>query len=410
MVQSEKRMQTKKTKKQITNSAYIKRIYSCMIYLMTCALHNTSVDEENLKDIKLEHLLKVCRKHSVASMVCMALESTNAFKEADENIRAKWLEVKIKAIRKNMLMDAEYKALIHKMEKCGIWYMPLKGIILKEWYPKAGMREMSDHDILIDPSKREQVKDIFIKRGYQVEYYNEGNHDVYQKNPVYNYEIHVSLFHSNEKKFAKQYADIKERLLPVHNSKYQYKFTDEDFYIFVTVHAFKHYSEKGIGVRALSDFYVMNQKLKDVLNRNYVEEELLKLGINEFEKESRILAEKIFGNACPLNRINLSKQESEILLYYLESGTFGNNNNLINKRFENLNSTKGSSKGNPKLKYLLERIFPRKAFIKDSYPFVYKHLWIYPMFCLWRIVCKPFSNWGKIKGEIKLLVKKSADL
>ncbi len=252
---------------------------------------------------------------------------------------------------------------------------------------------------------KRQVKDIFTKRGYQVEYYNEGNHDVYQKNPLYNYEIHVSLFHSNEKKFAKQYAGIKERLLLVHNSKYQYKFTPEDFYVFITAHTFKHYSEKGIGVRALSDFYVMNQKLGAELNWIYVEQELNKLGIGGFERESRSLAEKIFGEIRPLKEINLSKKELQMLLYYLESGTFGNMDNLISKRFENLNSANGDSKSNSKLVYFMERIFPSKDFIKDSYPFVYKHLWIYPLFCLWRIVCKPVLNWEKIKGEIRSLVK-----
>lgn len=252
---------------------------------------------------------------------------------------------------------------------------------------------------------KRQVKDIFIKRGYQVEYYNEGNHDVYQKNPIYNYEIHVSLFHSNEKKFAKQYAGIKERLLPVHNSKYQYKFTPEDFYVFITAHTFKHYSEKGIGVRALSDFYVMNTKMGAELNWTYVEQELNKLGIGGFERESRNLAEKIFGEIRPLKESNLSKKELQMLLYYLESGTFGNMDNLISKRFENLNSANGDSKSNSKLVYFMERIFPSKDFIKDSYPFVYKHLWIYPLFCLWRIVCKPVLNWEKIKGEIRSLVK-----
>lgn len=94
-----------------------------------------------------------------------------------------------------------------------------------------------------------------------------------------------------------------------------------------------------------------------------------------------------------------------MLLYYMESGTFGNMDNLISKRFEKLNSTKESSKFNPKLLYFIERIFPSKNFIKESYPFVYKHLWIYPLFCLWRIVCKPVLNWENIRCEIRLLIK-----
>lgn len=67
--------------------------------------------------------------------------------------------------------------------------MPLKGSILKDWYPKFGMREMADNDILFDASKRKEVKAIFQGRGYTVKEYDKSNHDAYEKPPIYNFEI-----------------------------------------------------------------------------------------------------------------------------------------------------------------------------------------------------------------------------
>ena len=64
-----------------------------------------------------------------------------------------------------MLLDAERHRLEKNLTEHGIWYMPLKGSILKDWYPKFGMREMADNDILFDASKRKEVKAIFSGPG-----------------------------------------------------------------------------------------------------------------------------------------------------------------------------------------------------------------------------------------------------
>ena len=77
-------------------------------------------------------------------------------------------------------MDTERHQLEKEFAKNGIWYMPLKGSILKDWYPKFGMREMADNDILFDEKKRNDVKQIFQNRGYTVESYGKINDDAYE--------------------------------------------------------------------------------------------------------------------------------------------------------------------------------------------------------------------------------------
>ena len=129
-----------------------------LIYLMACSLQGTKPEEALLASIDMEALLRLAKAHSVSAMVCMALEQTDAFHCAEKSIRLKWLDAKNKAVRKNMLLDAERHQLEKEFAEYGIWYMPLKGSVLKDWYPKFGMREMADNDILFDASKRQKVK------------------------------------------------------------------------------------------------------------------------------------------------------------------------------------------------------------------------------------------------------------
>ena len=381
----------------------ITRTSEQLLYLMACALQGVSAREEILADADLKQLLIMARKHSVASMVCMALEKTAVFANADEAAKKQWLDAKNKAVRKNMLLDAERKAILHELEIQGIWYMPLKGSILKDWYPKPGMREMADNDILFDPSGREQVREIFQNRGYKTISFGKINHDEYEKPPIYNFEMHVSLFHGMYKEFTKQYENVKERLLPVDGTAYQFAFTPEDFYVFALAHAHKHYSHSGTGVRTLADIYVMDRHLGDIMDRDEVEQKLTQLGIAEYEQYSRVLAEKLFSAVRPLAEIELTEDEKEMLLYYCDATTYGTVGNSVNNRLHELQEDSEDITLWTKLKYCGVRLFPGKEFCKYAYPFVYKHPWTMPFFWVWRIVDKGITHRRKVKQELKAL-------
>ena len=381
----------------------ITRTSEQLLYLMACALQGVSAREEILADADLKQLLIMARKHSVASMVCMALEKTAIFANADEAAKKQWLEVKNKAVRKNMLLDAERKTILHELEIQGIWYMPLKGSILKDWYPKPGMREMADNDILFDPSGREQVREIFQNRGYKTVSFGKINHDEYEKPPIYNFEMHVSLFHGMYKEFTKQYENVKERLLPVDGTAYQFAFTPEDFYVFALAHAHKHYSHSGTGVRTLADIYVMDRHLGDIMDRDEVEQKLTQLGIAEYEQHSRVLAEKLFSAVRPLAEIELTEDEKEMLLYYCDATTYGTVGNSVNNRLHELQEDSEDITLWTKLKYCGVRLFPGREFCKYAYPFVYKHPWTMPFFWVLRIVDKGITHRRKVKQELKAL-------
>lgn len=374
-----------------------------MLYLMACALQDVSAQEEFLADVDLQQLYITARNHSVAAMVCMALEKTAIFAGADEAVKKHWREAKNKAIRKNMLLDAERAAIVKQLESAGIWYMPLKGSILKDWYPKPGMREMADNDILFDPSERKRVREIFRSRGYKIVSFGKGNHDEYEKPPIYNFEMHVSLFHEMYQELAGQYGNVKEKLLPVDGTVCQFAFTPEDFYVFVLAHAYKHYSGSGTGVRTLADFYVMNRHLGGIMNRDEVEQKLTRLGIAEYEQRSRVLAEKLFSGARPLPELELNTDEKEMLRFYCDATAYGTIDNQIQNRLQELQGNAEGITLRTKLKYCCARLFPGKEFCKYYYPVVYHHLWMLPFFWVWRIAGKGISHRKKIKRELTFL-------
>ena len=381
----------------------ITRTSEQLLYLMACALQGVSAREEILADADLKQLLIMARKHSVASMVCMALEKTAIFANADEATKKQWIDAKNKAIRKNMLLDAERKIISHELETQGIWYMPLKGSILKDWYPKPGMREMADNDILFDASKRKEVKAIFQGRGYTVKGYNKSNHDEYEKPPIYNFEMHVELYHKIYDTFNEKYADVKQRLIPDAEVPYRFHFTPEDFYAFVIAHAYKHYSGSGTGIRTLADIYIMNQKLGGTMNWEYVDSELRGMGIFSYERESRELAQKLFGIAELPTKANLSEAEQQMLAYYLGASTYGTIENRILNQMQKLQPDGGAITAHTKRKYLLSRIFPGREWCEAYAPTVYKYPVLLPFFWVWRLAVKGVKRRDIAKQELEAI-------
>ena len=212
-----------------------------MIYLTRCAMDGKKPDPEHLQDLNLEELFEVCEKHTMTACVAYALESAgirdNRFSQAKE-----------KSIRKNVLLDADRKKVLSRLEQEKIWYMPLKGAIMKDWYPKLGMRQMSDNDILYDGAYREKVRDIMLEIGFTCEHFGTGHDDSYYKQPVSNFEMHHALFSvSHAGKAYDYYKDVKERLLKDETNEYGYHFSIEDFYIYMTAHEYRHYENRGTG-------------------------------------------------------------------------------------------------------------------------------------------------------------------
>lgn len=79
--------------------------------------------------------------------------------------------------------DGDNIQKIHNIEQIpyDMLYLPLKGIIMKDYYPSVGMRQMSDNDILFDADAWERMEKHMISEGYKAEYVGKGNHYVYHK-------------------------------------------------------------------------------------------------------------------------------------------------------------------------------------------------------------------------------------
>ncbi|MBQ6639364.1 MAG: nucleotidyltransferase family protein [Lachnospiraceae bacterium] len=354
-----------------------------LIYLVSCAVNGRKPDPERIAGMDMDELYEQANRHYLTAAVAHALETAGVKEE-------RFVKAKKHSALKNAQMDMEMADVFAELDAAGIWHMPLKGTLLQHMYPVYGMRQMSDHDILFDAKRADDVKSIMEKLGFSVEHSGASNHDVYHKEPVSNFEMHTSLFgSSHDEKMYKYYTDVEKRLL---GDGYEKHFSPEDFYIYMLAHEYTHYSVGGTGLRSILDVYVYLQK--ELLDMDYVATETEKLGIAEFETSNRSLAQHLFSGK------ELTDADKEMLEYVLSSGVYG----TMDHRMENWMKEYGGGK----IWYMLNRFFvpvskknKRYHAMAAHFPFFYKHKILLPLLPFYRVLLG-LKN-GNMIRELKIL-------
>ena len=384
-------------------SMKLKKGTKILLYLTACALNNKN-SKKDITEEQGRRLLSLAHRHTTGALTAIAVESNESHKEtlSREQIK-KWTSVKAAAVKRRVLFDMERERLLKIAEKEGIWYCPLKGIILQDLYPSYEMREMSDNDILFDEKKRDKLKEIMLSEGYALEDHGVTNHDLYTKAPVYNFEFHTKLFmHTFSTRFTGYYENVKEKLLKDEGNDFGYHFTDEDFYIYITAHAYKHYKEGGLGIRALADSYIYNLKKND-LDRKYISAECKKLGIDSFEKLTRRVAFKLFEDPGKTyaNVAALTDKEKEFLSYISFTGSYCTKEDFIKSRIK-----RSGSKG----RYVFRRLVPDINYYKEAHPFLYKNRIFIPAFLVYRAGKVLVNDRNTIVKELNILKKSDKNI
>ena len=374
-----------------------------IIYLGACALNRQKPDRSRLLSEDFYKLYKESRRQMISALIGLTLKKADVINEnfMSSALIVKWnQDINVNYMR-NIRMDAERSKLISFMEANQIWYMPLKGIILKDYYPEFGMREMSDNDILYDPSGSVLINKYMKSNGYSEQGKGCGHHNVFIKQPYYCFEMHHDLIeYGHRQVFNDYYQDPEKFLLKDSGNRYGYHFSDEEFYTFFVIHAFKHLEESGIGFRTLFDWYIYLQKKYKVLDWNQINKKMEQLGISDFERDGRNLSRKLLSNSA--NAEKLTTSETELLNTMVISGVYGTSEQYYKNRLKKIQMHSGGKidLNASKRKYLLNRLFGTLD-TYNNYPLLKKYPVLIPFWEIKRIFKALTVSRKKVMAEIR---------
>ncbi len=324
--------------------------------------HQMSDTDKHLitKDI-LPKLMKIAQKHDIAHLVALGLLN-NKLVTAENKRQIQ--QFTFMATYRYEQLNYEFNRLCEAFEQAKIPFVPLKGSILRKYYPEPWMRTSCDIDILVKNADLLKARELLIQ-SYNYRFGIQGSHDIslFSISNIH-IELHFTLLENNRiGKADNPLIDIWDKVLLTEKKQYQYKMPDEYLYYYHIAHMAKHFLIGGCGIRPVLDLYILNHNIQ--FNQKNRKKLLEEGGLLKFAQQIELLSEVWFGSST---HTVLSKNIQD---YIISGGVYGSMENNISI----CQAQKGSYS-----KYIISRIWIPYRDIKCHYPILQRHTWLLPLY------------------------------
>ena len=321
----------------------------------------------------LPALFKLSKKHDLAHLVGDALDKNGLLPDGSE-AKKRFLQERTMSVYRYEQLQYELDEICAVLEEAKIPFLPLKGSVIRGYYPEPWMRTSCDIDILVKEEVLETAAKYLCEK---LEYVSEEKRTVndlslYAPSGVH-LELHYDLTEGD--KYGKNIlSNIWEYTTVVDGKNCSLQLSDAAFYFYHIAHMVKHFENGGCGVRPFLDLWLLCHNVDFSCSGR---EELLEKGeLLAFAKACEKLSIVWFEDA---EYDDLDKRFEE---YILTGGVYGSLQNRVSMQ----QAKKGS-----KLKYILSRIFISNKELKLKYPQVEKRPWLAPFYHIKRWL-KPLTN------------------
>lgn len=316
---------------------------------------------------------KLSKAHDVAHLVGDALSKCGVFanlpdtlekneRATIEKIKAKFDEQIFTAVYRYENITYELEQICKTLEEAKIPFIPLKGSVLRKYYPEPWMRTSCDIDILVKEKDADNAAE-YLQTQLQYGVDRKGQHDVsmFTASNVH-VELHFKLLDSDFKQ-VKDLIDVwsGDEISLLSDSEYQ--MSKELFLLYHIYHMAKHFVHGGCGIKPFIDLWIIKNKV------GFDEEKAQKM-----LQESGLLA--FFERSTDLVNVWFEgKEHSEITQemedYILQGGVYG----TLEQHLAMSQNKKGG-----KFRHLMSRIFLSYKDMEVYYPSLKKCPILFPFY------------------------------
>jgi len=339
-------------KDQLRAARFIAAVFSSQI-------NNTPLPTRD-EDLSWSVILGMARAHSLLSLVFPLYEERLSRELSPSVYSFCAREVSILGA-KHLSQKSEFSAVTERFINEGIYFMPLKGFLIKSLYPSEDMRAMNDLDLMVFPESRKKAGELLLSMGYSAAetcYV----HDNYLKPPFIEIEMHKILAEDWE-------GYSLEDSLPSERSQYWRLMNDEDFFIFILKHAAKHDNSGGCGIRSVFDIHLLKRELLPRIGEARLLRRISEEGLTDFYLRLSYLEELWLGDGMECGEL------SDFEIYTVSGGAYGTRANGVSRHL-----------GKGKFRFFLSRLFPSYSFMKKAFPVLKKCPILLPFLYPWRLI------------------------
>lgn len=357
------------------------------LHLLKCALKSEQPSEAP-DEIDFKQVYKLSCRHDVENLTFLSVDKLQS--KIDDELYRVWQEAYFKRVKHCAFQDMALDELIQAFTSRGIDCMPLKGSVVKNYYPSPDLRTMSDIDFLVREQNRQIVRDIMHSLGYEDDILDDGQVDGFKRGKLDYIEVHYDF--SAENHIMHDIFTIDwDKLVPT-QTQHLYKMTFEDLYFFNTGHYVKNMHNKGMGLRGIVDTYVLWNKLSDVEKASLIKR-FEDVGIADFHSKLVKIADIWFNNAEDDGSLD------DVQEYLLIRLTYGDHRTgtILNALYSDQTSSNSG--------YIFSKLFPSAETLYRRFSVKKKCFLLLPFLWVARIVLMLFGSkekWKKTQDNLQL--------
>lgn len=344
-------------------------------------------------DEQIREMYDIAKKHNILPIFCLAASRSNLTSD-EKLIQVFKREIYTAALRNDVILK-EFSKICNVLEKEKIPYLPLKGSVIRDYYPQEWMRSSRDIDILVKQEDLHRAGEALYQQcGYLHE--KDWSNAIIMNTPQgICFELHYTLLAGSTFPKAKEYLDNIWNMVSTEKG-FRMKMDNETLFYYHIVHTAKHFNSGTGGIRPLTDLWLMKQKI------NYDEAKLNSLleksDLLKFFQAMEKMTEIWFGDAEHTEETRLVEK------FIFEGGIDGDRNITVS---QNIHRHKG------KHMYILSKVFVPFATLKGLYPVLDKCVLLAPFCVLHRIFSFLFGQKKERRketiAEIKGISKEKLD-
>ena len=328
-----------------------------ILYAAINGIENDESIKEKLTPEMLPSVYRLAKKHDLAHVVSHFVYRSKM--EIDPELRARLHQEELLSVYRNEQMKYALGEICRIFDEAEITYIPLKGSVIRPFYPYESMRTSCDVDILIHEEDLKAAINSLEAKGYQCGKRNYHDVPLFAPNKVH-LELHFNI-QENMADLDVVLKDAWQYAVPTNGS--QYAFSKEFFAFHIFAHMAYHFVSGGCGIRSLLDIWVLEHKMG--ISYTCAKPLLEKAGIYQFASEMSKLAERCFTQ-------NSRDPFSDFLLKYIFSGgVYGSVENHV---------AVDKSKSGGSVGYVFKRLFLPYSSMMFLFPCLKKAPYLLP-FC-----------------------------
>ena len=330
--------------------------------LIRSELKGTEINAEIKNSISadtLEKLYALSAKHDLAHVLGNALSKAGML--SDDDLSEKFKRTTLTAFYRYEQSEYELGKICEALSEAQIPFVALKGAVIRKYYREPWLRTSCDIDILIHKEDLEKAVSLLVSDYKYIADEKENYHDVSLRSPVgVHLELHFSIKEDIEN-LDRVLDNVWQYVTASSEMNYKNEMTNEFLLFHIIAHLSYHFTSGGCGIRPIIDLWLLEKNLtldKEILNTLLSEAKLIRF----YENVRRLAAIWLDGEAYT----DIAKRMEA---YVLRGGVYGT---LQNKVLVQQQKTSG------KLGYIIQRIFLPYNKLKQLYPVVVRHRWLFP--------------------------------